>query len=314
MRQEFVPIYLIMGMLESGKTTLIHTMLNDDGFSRGQKTLVLSCEEGEVEYDEALFAKKNAVLVQLEEPEELNVTKLRELNRVHRPERVFIEYNNMWTIERLGELTLPLRWRYTQLITLAEAATFDNYMTNVRKIFTDPMKESDLIMVNRCKPEDTKSAWRRQMRAFAPQANFLFENLDGTTEDGVADEDLPYDMKAEIIDIPDDMIGTFYIDALDHPDRYDGRTIRMNGQCFPDDETPKGYYYFGRYAMTCCANDIAKIGWITQGAQTPSETKFVKLTALCEKVTATDGQPTLMLHEKLAEKGFKPLEKYVTFS
>ncbi len=195
----------------------------------------------------------------------------------------------------------------------ADAHTFDNYMTNMRKMMTDPMKEADLIMVNRCNQQTPKSSWRKVLKAINPMCNILFENMDGSTEDGVADEDLPYDMKAPVIDITDEQIGTFYLDALDHPDRYDGRTIRMNGQCFPDSEAPKGYYYFGRYAMTCCANDIAKIGWMCQGRQEPSEKRFVRLTAECEKVTATDGLPTLLLHEREAEKGHTPLEKYVTF-
>mgnify|MGYP002101681558 FL=1 len=42
--QEFTPVYLITGFLESGKTQLINSMLTDDNFSRGQKTLVICCE------------------------------------------------------------------------------------------------------------------------------------------------------------------------------------------------------------------------------------------------------------------------------
>lgn len=49
--QEFTPVYLITGFLESGKTQLINSMLTDDNFSRGQKTLVICCEEGVEEYE-----------------------------------------------------------------------------------------------------------------------------------------------------------------------------------------------------------------------------------------------------------------------
>ena len=49
--QEFIPVYLITGFLESGKTTLISGMLADEDFTRRstggkQKTLVIVCEEG----------------------------------------------------------------------------------------------------------------------------------------------------------------------------------------------------------------------------------------------------------------------------
>ena len=45
--QEFIPVYMLTGFLESGKTTMIRSMLSDEGFSDGQKTLILSCEDGE---------------------------------------------------------------------------------------------------------------------------------------------------------------------------------------------------------------------------------------------------------------------------
>ena len=35
-QQEIVPVYMLMGFLESGKTTMIHSMLTDEGFSGGQ--------------------------------------------------------------------------------------------------------------------------------------------------------------------------------------------------------------------------------------------------------------------------------------
>ena len=38
------PIYLITGFLESGKTHFIKELLTDDGFSAGERTLLLCCE------------------------------------------------------------------------------------------------------------------------------------------------------------------------------------------------------------------------------------------------------------------------------
>ena len=139
------------------------------------------------------------------------------------------------------------------------------------------------------------------------------ENLDGTTDDGVSDEDLPYDMKAEIIEIADEHVGTFYMDALDHPERYDGKNVRVVGQPFQDHGLPAGYYLFGREAMTCCANDIAKIGWVCQGTLKPTMKSFFTLTAKCRKVTQGD-QAMIMMEEMHVEKAAAPKEEYVTFS
>lgn len=313
MEQEIIPVYVMTGFLESGKTTMIQSMLTDEGFSRDQRTLLLCCEEGIEDYDTDLLNEHNTALHVFDEAEDMTALRLKELNTKYRPERVIMEYNSMWKLEKLGQTKLPPRWEYVQVITLADATTFDNYMTNMRTLLTDPMKEADLVLVNRCTPETPKSAWRRQIKALNPNCNILFENTDGTTEDGVADEDLPYDMKAAVIDIADEHVGTFYMDALDHPDRYDGKTVRLVGQPFPDNGLPKGYYLFGRYAMTCCANDIAKIGWVCQGMVKPSGRSFMRLTAKCRKVTRED-QAMLMLMEEKTEKANAPKEKYVTFT
>ena len=48
-----VPIFVINGFLESGKTTLINETLRDTEFNDGGKTLLLLCEEGIEEYDDA---------------------------------------------------------------------------------------------------------------------------------------------------------------------------------------------------------------------------------------------------------------------
>ena len=315
--QEFIPVYLITGFLESGKTTLINSMLQDEDFTRRstggkQKTLVIVCEEGMEEYEEDKLGKNGVSVVYLDSAEEVTTERMAALAEEYDPDRVIIEYNSVWTIERLGGCMLPRLWEVVQIMTCVDATTFDNYMTNMRQLMTDPMKVADLVLFNRCDPKVNKSPWRRMVKAVAPRTNVLFENTDGTSEDGVADEDLPYDMKAGIIDIADEHIPTFYIDSMDHPERYDRKTVRLVGQVFSEKGMPKGYYLFGRLAMTCCADDIAPIGWITQGLQRPGTKGYIRLTASCKRVTQ-GGESMLMLTEVRTEPAPTPKEKYLTF-
>ena len=100
---------------------------------------------------------------------------------------------------------------------------------------------------------------------------------------------------------------------MDHPDRYDRKTVRLVGQVFSEKGMPKGYYLFGRLAMTCCADDIAPIGWITQGLQRPSSKSYVKMTASCKKVISGD-EPMLLLTEVRVEPAPAPEEKYLSFN
>ena len=285
MIRRFVPVYLITGFIESGKTTLGLTVLANERFTNGGKVLVLCCEEGEVEWDEKSLEKHKGVLEVLESADDLTTTRLAQLDRKYEPTCVIMEYNTMWGIEKLDEISLPRLWDWAQVVTTADATTFDNYMTNMRKILTDPMKTADMIYVNRCGENFNKSSWRRQLRAMNSAATILFENLDGTVDDGIRDEDLPYD----------------------------GKTVSLVGQAWRRREFPNGYYYFAREAMTCCANDIAPCGWVCKGARTPDSKTYFTLTAKCKTVNGPDGQRAMMLEEIKCERAKAPRETLVSF-
>lgn len=311
---QIVPIYIVSGFLDSGKTSIIHNMLEDDGFSRGQKTLIVQCEEGEEEFDEAKLLKQNCKLHIVDSVEEMTPSLFVDLNKQFKPERVIIEYNSMFTFAKLNTMQLPTAWELVQVIAMVDATTYENYMVNMRQQMTDPMQNADLILFNRCENDMPISVWRRQMRALNPSTTILFEFTDGHSDDGVSDEDLPYDMKADIIDIKDEDFGVFYLDAMDHPDRYDQKTLRFKGQAFRDSQLPKDFVRFGRYAMTCCADDIACLAFVMRGDVAPSDSKYYLLTCRSESVyNKAQDHDIVALMQVSAEPTAAPKDKYVTF-
>ena len=54
-----IPVYLITGFLESGKTTFMQDVLSSPDFADGSRTLLLLCEEGETEYDKEDYLRHN---------------------------------------------------------------------------------------------------------------------------------------------------------------------------------------------------------------------------------------------------------------
>ena len=50
-----VPVYLITGFLESGKTTFIEQVILEGNFVEDEKTLLILTEEGEAEIDPKLL-------------------------------------------------------------------------------------------------------------------------------------------------------------------------------------------------------------------------------------------------------------------
>jgi len=296
-----VPVYIVTGFLGAGKTRFITDMLTDEGFSEGEKTLLLCCEEGEEEYDPEALKKGNATLVNLDDPKQIAGKRLMRMNREHQPERVIIEYNATWLL---------------QIIDLVDASTFEMYLKNMRKYMADGLKEADLVIFNRCDENSRKSPWRRAVKGLNSGTRIFFENLDGTTDDGVADEDLPYDVKADPVTIGDEDFGTFYLDALEHPDRYDGKRIHARGRAFRMEDMPKNCYVFGRHVMTCCAEDIGGIGFLCQfNGQPPKTNDWIFLDAKVEKsFSPLHNTDAIILIEEKVSPANPPKEELVYFN
>ena len=76
-----IPLYLITGFLDSGKTTLLTDTLAMDYFNDGQRTVLLRCEDGEEEYDQAELSKRNCRVVPVEDQSQICTAFLEEVER-----------------------------------------------------------------------------------------------------------------------------------------------------------------------------------------------------------------------------------------
>ena len=314
-RRDGVPVYIVTGFLDSGKTRFINEMLADPGFSEGERTLIIRCEEGEDEYDPKLLKQANAVVRDLEEAEDMQEM-LIGLDEEYLPERIFIEYNSTWMLSALYDAPKPEEWELAQIVTLVDASTFEVYLTNMRTFMTDGLNEADLVLFNRCDENTPKSKFRRQTKALNNTVRCYFENLDGSTDDGVTDEDLPYDMTQDPVVIEDDQFGTWYLDTMEHPERYDGKRLKLKGQVAYMQELPKKCYILSRQAMTCCADDIGGIGYVCKTAdKLPDRNIFLNVVVKAERAhSPIHGREALILIEESREPAEKPEEEIINFT
>ena len=263
-----VPIYLITGFLESGKTSFLSFTLQQDYFRTEGKTLLILCEEGEEEYDEEALAKDNVVVEVIEKEEDFTPERLQALDIIHQPERVVMEYNGMWLVSKFEEMKLPAGWGIEQHITCVDASTFQVYMQNMKSIFMDMIRNADMVVFNRSKKEYPLANFRRSIKVVNPSAEVIFEDEEGEMTDIFADQ-MPFDLDAEIVDIPPEDYGIWFVDAMDHPDRYVGKTLRFKARA----RRPRGmgskFFIPGRTAMTCCADDTSFLGYICKSAYAP---------------------------------------------
>ena len=314
MKEARIPIYLITGFLDSGKTTLLGDTLNMDYFNDGQRTVLLMCEDGEEEYDQDFLSKRNCRMLPVEDKAQLTTDFLLEVDRRYQPERVLIEFNGMWPLDTLRNLKLPKTWGLYQAIHVIDATTFEMYRSNMQSMIIDQVSEADMVLFNRCTPDMPMSGWKRSIRAVNRMCEIVFEDIRG--EELEVEDILPYSLEEEHLVLEDDDYGIWYIDIQEHPERYIGKTITFKAQAMTGMRLPKGTFVPGRNAMTCCADDIRFFGFLCKYEKSRSLKKgeWITLTAEIrwEDAPVYDGEG-VVLYAKSVEKAEAPEDNLVYF-
>ncbi len=284
---ETMPIYLINGFLESGKTTFLNQTIDEDYFLVEGTTLLIVCEDGLVEYDSKLLDKNRTILEMIEDQEDFTVEKLITLENKYKPERILLEYNGMWNAK---DMKLPGHWEIQQQISFLDASTFTTYFANMKSLLAEMIRKSDMIIFNRCQGIEDLPVYRRALKAINQRAQVVFEDADEDMVDVITEEDLPYDVNAPTIEIDEEAFGIWYIDALENTDRYVGKKVQFKGMVLKPGGFPKNYFVPGRMAMTCCADDIAFLGFVckTRQARHLENKQWVKVTAEVKNEFWTD--------------------------
>ena len=256
-----IPVYLIAGFLDAGKTNFINGIL-EDGFARQDRTLLICCEEGEEEYNPK--ALDNVTVVTVEDEEDLKCSQLKAWEKQYKPKQVLIEYNGMWQMERLYRDVLPANWVLYQIMTFVQASTFELYAKNMGQLMMEKITNADLLVFNRCTEELKATLRSRNLRMVIRRADIYLEDNAGNSEDYNNDDTCPFDLDQELIDIPDDDFGVWYVDVMDHPDRWAGKMVHMKLIMCHSKKYP-GIHCPGRFAMVCCENDVQFLGLIAKG-------------------------------------------------
>ncbi|MBO4903235.1 MAG: GTPase [Lachnospiraceae bacterium] len=271
------PVYMINGFLESGKSSFIAYTLSQPYFKISGTTLLVLCEEGEVEYDDVLLKRSKTVLEVIEDEADFTPERLLELDKKYDPERIVIEYNGMWDYRNMK---LPVVWAMEQQITMIDASTFISYFANMKSLLVEQLRKSELVIFNRCDGIEDLHNYKRNVKAIAQSAEMIFEDKNGEIN-VTMDEELPFDVHADHIDLDDNGYGAWYIDSLDNLQRYVGKTISFMAMVMKPRKFPKGFFVPGRQAMTCCANDIAFLGFACRYDKVNElkEGSWIKITA-----------------------------------
>ena len=278
-----IPVFVINGFLEAGKTQFTKFTMQQDYFITNGKTLLIVCEEGEEEYDKEMLEKYNTVAIYIEDLEELSLDKLRKLDKEYKPERVIIEWNGIWLQDKL---VIPSEWFINQMVSIFDTSTMDLYFKNMKAFMGPMLKYTELIICNRADDieEETLAKYHLSLRAMAANAEIVFEGKDGEIRGDFSIE-LPYSLEDKIIKIENEDFGIFYVDSIDRPEKYNGKVFEFTAQVLKPPHDPFGNVFVPvRKVMTCCEDDVQYLGHICnyKGAINLKNRQWVKVRARLE--------------------------------
>lgn len=260
-------VYLFTGFLESGKSTFIKdTILNTD-FCKDERTLLIVLEEGEIEFPQEDIEATNTDIVFLS-PEQFEFNQLALLDEKYNPTQIIVEVNGMMDVSLLVKQQLPYLWTIVQCVTTIDASTFSMYLTNLRSLVYSQVVNSELVIFNRVDESMKKSFLRNNIKAINNYAQIIYEKSDGTVNT-FEDEPLPYDINQDFLNIEDCDFGIFCLDAMERPELYEGKQVRIKAKMMGlDRDIPNGFI-LGRMTMVCCEEDTSLIGMICESDYAP---------------------------------------------
>lgn len=249
-----VPLFIVNGLIESGKTSLIKEIIGNNVAYQAGNSLLIVCEEGIEEYDEEWLSKNEVHMSIISSQEELTPDFLQQLDKKYEPSQIIIEWNGFFDVEKQR---FPSYMKVYQQITLINAINFPIMFNNMKQIFNNLVKYSALVIFNRCDGIKELASYRRQIRAFNQDCQIGFEGSDGKIT-AMLDEDLPYDLSLPEIHIEETDYALWYMDVFDNYEKYKGKTVKF--KTFVRDILEETFV-IGRNVMTCCEDDIQFLGY-----------------------------------------------------
>ena len=248
-----IPVIIVKGILESGKSYFIKDSLIRGDFGDLGKILILSQEEGVEEFDERFLKKFDASFEYLDK-DEWEGKQINDVIRKHKPQVIFIECNEMWG----KDVFYPSYFDVQQVITIIDGSSFNTYFQSMRQLFFDMIKESELVIINRCEPTAETSKIKKNIKVINSAIEIIA--LDKYGNQIRLASDLPFDVSGEVIDIGLSEFGDFYVDSFESVDRYQNKIVKFECLALFSNELPPKTFVAGRGALTCCMDDIQTIG------------------------------------------------------
>ena len=227
----------------------------------------------------------------------------------------------MWLVQELYD-AMPDNWLVYQCLATADGTTIKTYAGDsaMRSLLLEKIRGSELLVVNRAEAvndDESRQLIHKLVRQASRRCDIAYEFKDGSVAYDDIPAPLPFDINAPVIDIPDDDYGIWYMEGQDEPQKYAGKTVKFLAQVCQTNRAGKNSFVPGRFAMTCCVQDIQFVGFPCSydGYKDLEQREWVKVTAKVgykfHNIYRGKGPVLTALSVEPAEK---PLNDVVTFS
>ena len=260
-QRQRIPVFFIDGFLDSGKSSFIIDTIKNDSTDYNVRSLLLVCEQGEVEYDEKFLKDTLTTVKYFESQDEFTFSKIGDYIKESNPDRVIVELNGMWD---LTKIQLPRILQVAQFMTLIDAQTFPEYFNNMRQMVVHMIKRSSVVCFTKAISDDFIKPYENALKLASNKAMFMIADKDFNGHPAF-EEKMPYDWEGDTIVLKDEDYPTFYIDTFEHRERYEGKILDFDCVAVKSKILDKHQFIAGRFIMNCCANDIQLYGFLVDG-------------------------------------------------
>lgn len=257
-----VPVFVIQGFLDSGKTSFIKaTLKRDKLFSKG-KTLLLCCEQGEIEYDQEALKALDIEIIYFDSEEEFSLLRLHELHKKYNPARYIIEMNFLWNE---NNIVYPEYMDIMQIFTIIDGTTFATYYPNMKQKFNNAIQISDVVAFTKLNGDNTSLLPFKQGLAVTNYRCFYcLMNEECLAEKEAFDSLVPYDLSQDELFIDENDFGIFYIDSYTNKENYENKIVNFKAWVAKTPKLKGSEFVLGRKVLNCCAEDIQFFGFLVK--------------------------------------------------
>lgn len=240
---------LVYGFPKAGKTYYISDCIKNDYFYKYGSTLILCFEDGELSYDEEALKNRRTSVVYYGGNSDIEQF-CQNAIELYKPERIYVEMNSL--IKNLVDC-FPPSMKISYACSFLNWENLKSELSGRRQEIGQMVSSSQQITFRGCPSKALLAPYSQIFRLMNAKASYLRQDPMGYHEKAF-DLFLPFSYESSDIFISRNDYLPLWLDSLDHPEHYEGKTLHFTDALEIRKNTDG--IRAGLVVMTCCMADL----------------------------------------------------------